>query len=205
MAQAPSVCSADADNVAVHTVRRWGVGTAVAAFALACAPSTVQPIVDTFTGPNGLIASPGQPARTSPWVMTSGSLFRSRTQGWTGLRLVSPCSLCRRRVAAIASRESDQGLARCNLCIGRAGSAFISLRGNLRRGHLLGGRPRALNLCACRCHQSAIYGTAVALHAVVICRAHRRGGPGSKPKPAGAESGQTTTPAGVLQPQFCSA
>ena len=58
--------------------------TAVAAFALACAPSTVQPIVDTFTGPNGLIASPDQPARTSPWVMTSGSLFRSRNQGWTG-------------------------------------------------------------------------------------------------------------------------
>ncbi|MGH3889330.1 MAG: hypothetical protein ACRDSZ_22685 [Pseudonocardiaceae bacterium] len=57
----------------------------VAWLAVACAPPmAAQPIVDTFTGPDGLIASPGQPASASPWVLTSGSLFRSHNQGWTG-------------------------------------------------------------------------------------------------------------------------
>jgi hypothetical protein len=43
------------------------------------------PIRDSFTGPDELIASERRPSAPGvPWVMTSGSLFRSRNEGWSG-------------------------------------------------------------------------------------------------------------------------
>lgn len=51
------------------------------------AVATSQPasIVDSFTGPNGLIAAEKHPATVgSAWVVTSGSLFRDDDEGWTG-------------------------------------------------------------------------------------------------------------------------
>ncbi|WP_155926992.1 hypothetical protein [Mycolicibacterium sp. CBMA 234] len=42
-------------------------------------------ITDTFAGPDGLITAEGEPpAVGSPWMMTSGSLFRSQGKGWSG-------------------------------------------------------------------------------------------------------------------------
>jgi hypothetical protein len=52
-----------------------------------CGFSTAQPgrIVDSFAGPDGLIAAENQPpAPGSIWEMTSGSLFRSNGTGSTG-------------------------------------------------------------------------------------------------------------------------
>lgn len=47
------------------------------------APST---IADTFIGPNGVIAAPGEPpAAGEPWEMTSGTLFRDDNTGWSGV------------------------------------------------------------------------------------------------------------------------
>lgn len=52
-----------------------------------CSPSAAEPvrIQDDFSGPDGLIAAEHHPAaQDSPWLMTSGSLFRSAGEGWTG-------------------------------------------------------------------------------------------------------------------------
>jgi hypothetical protein len=46
----------------------------------------VLPIDDDFSGPDGLIVTEHQqPDGASPWMMTSGSLFRSDGNGWTGV------------------------------------------------------------------------------------------------------------------------
>ncbi|MGE0171079.1 hypothetical protein [Nocardioides sp.] len=69
----------------MRAVRRRAVGVMVAAMIGGCAPATAaQPIIDDFSGTDGLIASSGQPAEESPWVMTSGTLIRSSNHGWTG-------------------------------------------------------------------------------------------------------------------------
>ena len=39
--------------------------------------------VDSFDGPDGLVADPGSDD-DSPWTLTSGSLYRSGGRGWTG-------------------------------------------------------------------------------------------------------------------------
>jgi hypothetical protein len=63
------------------------IAMAVSLCAAGCdvAHSQASPIVDSFTGPNGLVAAEGHPAADSPWAVTSGSLFRDDGVGWTGI------------------------------------------------------------------------------------------------------------------------
>src|SRR5690349_19163855 len=54
----------------------------------ACAQATAQPssLVDSFAGPDRLIAAEAHPSGDdSPWEMTSGSLFRQNGTGWSGM------------------------------------------------------------------------------------------------------------------------
>jgi hypothetical protein len=53
----------------------------------ACGAGVASPGVlnDTFNGPDGLIASEFRPSSTAAiWLMTSGTLFRSNNEGWSG-------------------------------------------------------------------------------------------------------------------------
>jgi hypothetical protein len=59
---------------------------AVALAGCAARAADTGSLVDSFEGPDGLVAAEGRPAiGDSPWVMTSGSLFRSAGMGWTGV------------------------------------------------------------------------------------------------------------------------
>lgn len=86
-----------------RTVGWWIVALAAAVLA-GCGPSPPEPpgppgpsgpsapsgppsapgFVDHFDGPDGLVASPDGAEDTSPWQLTSGSLYRSDGLGWTG-------------------------------------------------------------------------------------------------------------------------
>jgi hypothetical protein len=63
-------------------------GVVAAACVAGCgAAANSQPVLisDPFTGPNGLVAAENHPPTAdSPWVITSGSLFRDNDAGWTG-------------------------------------------------------------------------------------------------------------------------
>jgi hypothetical protein len=69
--------------------QRCGLAGIVASVCVAgcsvVANSQPAPISDPFTGPDGLVAAEKHPPTAgSPWVMTSGSLFRDADEGWTG-------------------------------------------------------------------------------------------------------------------------
>ena len=49
-----------------------------------CSMSENHRLDDSFTGPDGLVATSGQPSNDPAWMVTSGSLFRSDNVGWTG-------------------------------------------------------------------------------------------------------------------------
>ena len=63
------------------------LATVLAAALGGCAGAAAQrSIADSFEGPDGLIAAEGHPATDgSPWVMTSGSLFRANGSAWSGV------------------------------------------------------------------------------------------------------------------------
>jgi hypothetical protein len=70
-------------------LRRWQSALTVGLNAIlvavcGCSASGNHRLDDSFTGPDGLVASSGQPSNDSAWMVTSGSLFRSDNVGWTG-------------------------------------------------------------------------------------------------------------------------
>jgi hypothetical protein len=69
-------------------VFKWCAIAAIgSACLLGCDVASSQPtaIIDSFSGPNGLITAENHPAAEgSPWIVTSGSLFRNDGEGWTG-------------------------------------------------------------------------------------------------------------------------
>lgn len=68
------------------TVKAGLHAVAGALLVAACTSLPEHLIDDAFTGPDGLIAAEHRPADdTSAWVLTSGSLFRDRGEGWTGI------------------------------------------------------------------------------------------------------------------------
>jgi len=67
---------------------RESIGIAALAVCLAACSSPAAEstgIAEGFAGPDGLIASEHHASDGSPWVVTSGSLFRSEGDGWTGV------------------------------------------------------------------------------------------------------------------------
>ena len=62
------------------------LATVLLAGVCGCAGAAAQQsISDSFQGPDGLISSEDHPVdEGSPWLMTSGSLFRANGAGWTG-------------------------------------------------------------------------------------------------------------------------
>jgi hypothetical protein len=70
-------------------MRRWRTASAVS-FAVmlvgicGCSAADDYQLRDTFTGLDGFVASSEKPSNDSPWMVTSGSLFRAGNAGWTG-------------------------------------------------------------------------------------------------------------------------
>ena len=68
-------------------MRRISLLVVLTVIVAACSHSAAEParIDEDFAGPDQLIAAEHQPApQGSPWLITSGSLFRSAGNGWTG-------------------------------------------------------------------------------------------------------------------------
>ncbi|TCK20912.1 hypothetical protein [Pseudonocardia endophytica] len=63
-----------------------GAALAWAPSSCAAPPPLTLPLVDAFDGPAGVVARPHDDERggTTPWRLTSGTLFRADGTGWTG-------------------------------------------------------------------------------------------------------------------------